>query len=78
MFAIQCLAFWFGAMMVNDGYCDFAGFFKALNALLFAAMVSGNIQSSAPDYKKAMSAARRIYRIIKAQEVCVVAGDVLR
>ena len=34
-------------------------------------MISGQLQSSAPDAKKATSAARRLYRIIMAGRVCV-------
>ena len=74
--------------MVHQKHCDFNEFLKvhwtlpshsheikccqSLNALLFAAMISGQVQSAAPDYKKATSAARRLYRIIMSHKVGLV------
>lgn len=84
LFATWCLAFWYGSRVVDQGYCSFGDFFKvmlnltscsiseliskALNCLVFSAMISGQIQATAPDAGKANAAARRLYRIIMAQQ----------
>jgi hypothetical protein len=80
-FGVWCLAFWYGSRLVDEGHCDFGDFikvccsvlllnhhFKALNAIVFSAMISGQVQATAPDYNKATASARRLYRIIMAQQ----------
>ena len=35
MFAIFCVAFYYGSHVVSDGFCNFADFMKALMVLIF-------------------------------------------
>ena len=69
LYAIFGLAYYYGSVVVNHSYCNFPEFMKALMALLFGAMIAGQVSSSGPDVQKARGAAKRLYRIIKSHEV---------
>mmetsp|Transcript_13741 Transcript_13741/g.55076 ORF Transcript_13741/g.55076 Transcript_13741/m.55076 type:complete len:995 (-) Transcript_13741:164-3148(-) len=64
MFGIWGLAFWFGSLLINWNWCDFAGMLKALTALLFGAMTLGQVAALMPDAADAGYAATRVFRLI--------------
>lgn len=74
LFGIWALAFWFGSHMVQDNKCNFGEMMKAFSAVVFGAMMSGQMSSMAPDVAKATEAAQKIYTIIKEQELYIQAN----
>jgi len=63
-FLIWALAFWYGSNLAADGECDFAGMMKAISAVLFSAIMLGQMSSLMPDFGKAKAAAASIYAIL--------------
>ena len=66
-FLIWALAFWYGAKLAGEGHCDFGGMMKAISAVLFSAMMFGQLSSMMPDFSKAKNAAASIYAILDRQ-----------
>ncbi|KNC82355.1 hypothetical protein SARC_05368 [Sphaeroforma arctica JP610] len=64
MFAIWALAFWFGAGLVDDGECSFDQMLMAINAIVFGAMMLGQVSAMMPDAGKAAISATKVFRLL--------------
>jgi len=64
MFAIWAVSFYYGAVLIEDGECDFLGVMKAITGLLFSAMSLGQISALAPNFSVAKVAATKVFRLL--------------
>ena len=63
-FLVFALAFWYGGVVVDKDQCAVNDMFTAVMAIVFGAMMAGQVSSFAPDYGKAKTAAIDIFRIV--------------
>lgn len=63
-FLIWALAFWYGSKLAGQGDCPFNDMMKAISAVLFSAIMIGQLSSLMPDFGKARAAAASIYAIL--------------
>jgi len=64
LFAVDCLAFWYGGKLIKNGDMDFLDFMVVLFAIILSAMALGQSSAMAPDASKGKAAAKAIFQLI--------------